>query len=188
MGATKARPSGQIIVYTGEGKGKTSAGLGLVCRALGHGSRVAFIQFIKSWHVSEDAFFVTVQPVFPGQLTLYKGGRGFYHAGSLSAKGVTDSEHQQSARDTLAFAMQCVSLGNYNVVVCDEINNTVHDGLLSIHDLHELINATHSHTTLCLTGRHFPMLLEPYVDLISNMQKIKHPYDKGVLAIKGIDY
>lgn len=188
MSSTDKHDTHQVIVYTGDGKGKTSAGLGLTCRALGHGSRVAFIQFIKNWHVSEDTFFDAIQPLFTGRLTLYKGGKGFYHAGHLSAKGVSDGEHQQSAQNTLAFALQCVSLGTYDVVVCDEINNAVHDGLLRVDDMRRLIESTHAHTTLCLTGRHFPPSLEPYADLISNIQKIKHPYDKGMLAIKGIDY
>lgn len=177
-----------VIVYTGEGKGKTSAGLGLICRALGAGYRVAFIQFIKSWHVSEDRFFESIQPVFPDKLTVCKGGKGFYHAGELSAKGVSDQEHIQSAKTTYAITLNYATSGDYDVIVCDEINNAVHDGLLSEDDLQQLVEQTHPSTTLCLTGRNFPDELTDYVDLISDIQKIKHPYDNGVLAQKGIDY
>jgi cob(I)alamin adenosyltransferase len=80
-----------VIVYTGEGKGKTTAGLGLLTRALGNRSKVAFIQFIKFWGVSEHVFIRDVQGVYNDQLYFYKGGKGFYNAGELSAylyKGV----------------------------------------------------------------------------------------------------
>lgn len=177
-----------VIVYTGDGKGKTSAGLGLVCRALGNGDRVAFVQFIKSWHVSEDRFFELVQPLFAGKLTLFKGGKGFYHAGALSAKNVSDDEHATAAASTYTTVLSYASSGDYDVVVCDEINNAVNDGLLTVDQLRRLIDATHSSTTLCLTGRNFPDELTDDVNLISNIQKIKHPYDNGVLAQKGIDY
>lgn len=177
-----------VIVYTGEGKGKTSAGLGLVCRALGSGSQVAFIQFIKNWQVSEDRFFEAILSTYGNKLTLHKGGKGFYRAGKLSAKGVSDDEHKASARATYEYTVACASSGTYDVVVCDEINNAVHDGLLSVHDLCTLINTKHKNTTLCLTGRNFPMLLEGSVDIMTRMTKIKHHFDDGYIANEGIDY
>lgn len=179
---------GLVVVYTGEGKGKTSAGLGLTCRALGYGSRVAFIQFIKSWHVSEDTFLETVVSVFDSRLTLNKGGKGFYNAGELSAKNVTLDEHIKSARKTYEFAKTCVSSGGYDVVVCDEINNAVHDGLLSVHDLQQLIDSRHKKTTLCLTGRNFPMRCSGSVDILTRMTKVKHHFDDGYTAKQGVDY
>lgn len=184
---TKQKPS-LVIVYTGEGKGKTSAGLGLVCRALGHGSRVAFIQFIKSWHVSEDRFLHTAESVFRDKLTTYKGGQGFYNAGSLSARGVTPEQHKEAARKTLEFSFACTLSGNYDLVVCDEINNAVHDGLLSVHDLQQLIATKNKATSLCLTGRNFPMLLSGSVDILTRMDKLRHHYDEGFIANEGIDY
>jgi cob(I)alamin adenosyltransferase len=177
-----------VIVYTGEGKGKTSAGVGLVCRALGKGSRVAFVQFIKSWKVNEDRFFEAVLPVFPSHLTLYKGGRGFYNAGSLSAKNVTDDEHKKAAKATYEYVLSIAKSGEYDVIVCDEINNAVHDGLLTIHALSTLINTKHPATTLCLTGRNFPMLLEGSVDIMTKMTKVRHHFDDGYIANEGIDY
>lgn len=183
----KQKPS-LVIVYTGEGKGKTSASLGLVSRALGNGSRVAFIQFIKSWEVSEDRFLQAVLPSFGDQLTVHKGGKGFYHAGKLSARGVTEQEHRQSALETFAYAKACATSGSYDVVVCDEINNAAHDGLLSVHDLRQLIEDKHRSTTLCLTGRNFPMMLEGSVDILTRMTKVKHHFDDGYIANRGIDY
>lgn len=180
--------AGLVIVYTGDGKGKTSAGIGLICRALGNGSRVAFIQFIKEWQVSEDRFFKTILSAFPDKLTLMKGGRGFYNAGSFSAKNVSRADHIKSAEATFAIALACTSSGAYDVVVCDEINNAVHDGLLSVHTLKRIIEAKHTNTTLCITGRNFPMLLKSHADIITEMTKRKHHFDNGYTANKGIDY
>lgn len=177
-----------VIVYTGEGKGKTGAGLGLVCRSLGKGSRVAFVQFIKSWKVNEDRFFEAVLPVLSSNLTVYKGGRGFYRAGELSAKNIPDSEHQKAAKETYNYVLSLAKSGNYDVIVCDEINNAVYDGLLTIHDLSELIATRHPATTLCLTGRNFPMLLEGSVDILTKMTKVRHHFDDGYIANEGIDY
>src|SRR3990172_11318347 len=88
-----------VIVYTGEGKGKTSAAVGLLARAIGNGWRVAFIQFIKHWNVGEHDFFKKIQPIFGKKLYFYKGGRGFYNAGSLSAENVTTSQHKKAAKE-----------------------------------------------------------------------------------------
>src|SRR6201996_7201994 len=87
-----------VVVYTGEGKGKTTAGLGLLTRALGNRWRVAFIQFIKYWGVSEHVFIRDIQPLYKDQLYFYKGGKGFYKAGELSEQHVTDAQHLQAAK------------------------------------------------------------------------------------------
>jgi cob(I)alamin adenosyltransferase len=177
-----------VVVYTGDGKGKTSAGLGLVCRALGAGSKVAFIQFIKSWQVSEDAFFTKIAPLFDGKLVTHKGGKGFYNAGSMSAANVSVNEHKLVACKTYNLALEYASSGDYDLVVCDEINNAVHDGLLSINDLKELIYAKHEKTSLCLTGRNFPVGLMNNADILTEMKKQKHHFDDGFIANQGIDF
>src|ERR1700679_428154 len=118
-----------VIVYTGEGKGKTTASLGLMIRALGNRSSVAFIQFIKHWGVSEHVFIRDIQPLFKDQLYFYKGGKGFYNAGELSEQAITPKQHKQAARDTYDEALQAATSGEYDLVICDEINNAVHDGL-----------------------------------------------------------
>src|ERR1700722_1120224 len=128
-----------VIVYTGEGKGKTSAGLGLMARALGNRGSVAFIQFIKHWGVSEHVFIRDIQPLFKDQLYFYKGGKGFYNAKDLSAEFVTVEQHQVAAKDTYAEALSAATSGDYDLVICDEINNAVHDGLLSEKQLKDLI-------------------------------------------------
>jgi cob(I)alamin adenosyltransferase len=177
-----------VIVYTGEGKGKTSASLGLMGRSLGAGWKVAYIQFIKSWKVNEHEFIATIQKVYKDKLYFYKGGAGFYNAGDLSAKGISEDKHKELALETYKIASDCAKSGEYNLVICDEINNAVHDGLLNIKDLKELIDNKASSTSLCLTGRNFPEKLLSKVDIATNMTKIKHHFDDKFLANDGIDF
>jgi len=177
-----------VIVYTGDSKGKTSASIGLMCRALGRGWRVAYVQFIKDWEVGEHTFIQKIMPAFTGKLTFYKGGKGFFNAGDISAEGVSDDEHEQAARNTYDFALKCAKSGDYNLVICDEINNAVNDGLLSADELEQLIDQRAANTSLCLTGRNFPAKLVPKTDIATNMTKIKHHFDDKFLANKGIDY
>lgn len=177
-----------VVVYTGDSKGKTSASIGLMARALGNGWKVAYIQFIKYWEVGEHVFIKDIQPVYKDRLLFYKGGKGFYHAGNLSAKNVTDDQHEQAARETYDIALECATSGEYDLVICDEINNAVHDGLLTRTQLSALISKRAKKTSLCLTGRNFPESLVNKADIVTNMTKVKHHYDDKFLANKGIDY
>ena len=177
-----------IIVYTGEGKGKTSASLGLLVRALGNRWSVAFIQFIKYWGVGEHVFIRDIQPLFKDQLYFYKGGKGFFDAGELSAQDITKEQHLQAAKETFNEALKAAKSGKYDLVVCDEINNAVHDGLLSKENLAKLISSKHKKTSICLTGRNFPEDLLGKVDIATDMSKIKHHFDDKYLANLGIDY
>lgn len=177
-----------VVVYTGESKGKTSAGIGLMVRALGNHWRVAFIQFIKYWGVGEHVFIRDIMPIFKDDLYFYKGGKGFYNAGDISAQQVSEEQHKEAAEETYAEAYAQATSGAYDLVICDEINNAVHDGLLPIEKLKELIEQRHPRTSLCLTGRNFPEELLPLVDIATNMTKIKHHFDDKFLANKGIDF
>ncbi len=178
-----------VIVYTGEGKGKTSASVGLLARALGTQWRVAFIQFIKFWGVGEHVFIRDIQDVYRDDLFFYKGGKGFYNAGDLSEKHITPEQHKQAAEETFEVAKDCVSNGKFDLVICDEINNAVNDGLLNVEKLDELITLSKKHnTSLCLTGRDFPGKLISKTDIATNMTKLKHHFDDKYLANKGIDY
>src|SRR6266567_2493169 len=110
-----------VVVYTGEGKGKTSASLGLMTRALGNRWNVAFIQFIKYWGVGEHVFIRYIMPLFKDQLYFYKGGKGFYAAGELSPTEVTDEQHKQAAQETYDEALKAATSGKFDLVICDEI-------------------------------------------------------------------
>jgi cob(I)alamin adenosyltransferase len=177
-----------VVVYTGESKGKTSASMGLMTRALGTDWSVAFIQFIKHWEVGEHRFIAKIQPLYKDKLYFYKGGKGFYAAGDLSAKGVSEAEHKQAAQETYDEAYKAATSGKFDLVICDEINNAINDGLLSVKQVEKLLKKKAPNTSLCLTGRNFPDELLKYADIATNMTKIKHHFDDKFLANKGIDY
>jgi cob(I)alamin adenosyltransferase len=177
-----------VVVYTGEGKGKTSASMGLMARALGNRWRVAFIQFIKYWGTGEHVFIRDITPLFQDQLYFYKGGKGFYNAGDLSPTQVTPAQHKRAAKETFDEAFKAATSGDYDLVICDEVNNAVHDGLLSATQLKNLMQKRSPKTSLCLTGRDFPPELLDLADIATDMTKLKHHFDDKFLANKGIDF
>jgi cob(I)alamin adenosyltransferase len=177
-----------VIVYTGDSKGKTTASLGLLTRALGNRWRVAFIQFIKYWGVSEHIFLRDIQPIYKDDLYFYRGGKGFYRAGELSPQHVSEEQHRHAAEQTYQEAFTAATSGEYDLVICDEINNALHDGLLSEKEVRDLITSRSPKTSLCLTGRNFPDKLLDLVDIATEMKKIKHHFDDKFLANKGIDF
>lgn len=178
---------GVVVVFTGDGKGKTSAALGLMIRALGADFSVAFIQFIKNWEVSEHSFIKKIAPIYKDKLVFYKGGLGFYDAGEISSQASNEA-HKKEAYKTYNFAYKAAKSGKYQLVICDEINNAVYDGLIEIDDLKRLIKDRHVKTSLCLTGRNFPNELLEMSDIVTDMAKLKHHYDDKILANRGIDY
>lgn len=183
----RTKPS-VVVVYTGDSKGKTSAGLGLMTRALGNRWNVAFVQFIKYWGVGEHVFIRDIQPIYKDKLYFYKGGRGFYKAGDLSPQHVSDDQHRSAAAETYQEAYEAATSGKYQLVICDEINNAVHDGLLTVEQLKLLIGNRHAGTSLCLTGRNFPPALVGMTDIVTEMHKVKHHFDDKFLANQGIDF
>ncbi|MBP6880076.1 cob(I)yrinic acid a,c-diamide adenosyltransferase [Candidatus Saccharibacteria bacterium] len=177
-----------VVVYTGEGKGKTSAGLGLLVRALGTGWRVAFVQFIKHWEVGEHQFIKDIEPIYKDNLKMFRGGKGFYDAGEMSAAGISEQQHKQAAQKTLEFAIKASQSGEFDLVICDEINNAMHDELIKVEQVKDMIKNRKIDTNLCLTGRDFPKELLKDVDIATNMTKMKHHFDDKFMANKGIDY
>ena len=175
-------------MYTGEGKGKTSASLGLMVRALGNRWKVAYIQFIKYSGVGEHVFIRDIMPLYKDQLYFYKGGKGFYDAGELSPNSISDEQHKQAAQATYDEALAAAESGDYDLVICDEINNAVHDGLLKKAQLKTLMTSKAPGTSLCLTGRDFPKSLLDKADIATDMKKVKHHFDDKFLANKGIDF
>src|SRR5579859_7113740 len=108
-------------------------------RALGNRWRVAFIQFIKHWGVGEHVFIRDIQSIYKDQLYFYRGGKGFYNAGSLSAEFVTDAQHKAAAQAAYEETLDAVSSGKFELVIADEICNAVHDGLLSVKQFEDLL-------------------------------------------------
>jgi len=177
-----------VVVFTGESKGKTSASLGLMCRALGRGHRVAYTQFIKHWEVGEHTFIHKIEPLFKDQLFFYKGGKGFFDAGELSAEATDKETHKKAAVETFKIALEKATNGEFDLVICDELSNAVHDGLLKVEDLKTIIKNRDPKTSLCITGRNFPDELLTLTDIATEMKKLKHHFDDKFIANKGIDY
>jgi len=133
-------------------------------------------------------FIRDIMPLFQDQLLFYKGGKGFYDAGDLSPQHITAAQHKQAAQETYKVALEAATSGKYKLVICDEINNAVHDGLVSKAQLRNLLESRSPGTSLCLTGRDFPPTLLKHADIVTNMTKVKHHFDDKFLANKGIDF
>ena len=173
---------GLVIVYTGGGKGKTSAALGLVLRAIGYNHKVCMIQFVKgSWHYGELDSAKRLAPEFE----LITAGKGF--VGILDDKSPRE-EHVKAAKDTLAISKEKIMSGKFNVVILDEINYAVQLELLKIDDVIDLIKSKPSELDLVLTGNHAAKEVIEIADLVTEMKEIKHPFKSGMKAKKGIDF
>ncbi|NDB32304.1 MAG: cob(I)yrinic acid a,c-diamide adenosyltransferase [Nitrososphaeria archaeon] len=174
--------AGLVIVYTGKGKGKTTAALGMALRAIGHDYKICMIQFIKgSWHYGEMSSSKRLEPEF--ELTAV--GKGF--VGILDDK--TPKEvHQKIAKEAVTIAKEKISSGKYNIIILDEINYAVNLGLVDVNDVLDLIKSKPENVTLVLTGNHVKEEIIDAADLVTEMKEIKHPFQKGIRAKKGIDF
>jgi cob(I)alamin adenosyltransferase len=173
---------GLLIVYTGDGKGKTTAALGMALRALGRGWRVLMIQFGKgSWHYAELDTAKRLEPDFE----IIPMGKGFY---KILDDDYTEDEHREAAKRALDFSRQQMTSGKYDLLILDEISGAVGAGLLTIESVVKLVDDKPDDLTLVLTGRNAPPELIERADLVTEMREIKHPYQKGMMAQKGIDY
>jgi cob(I)alamin adenosyltransferase len=180
--AEKQEKIGLIVVYTGNGKGKTTAALGMCIRATGYDYKVAIVQFIKgSWHYGELDGIKKLQP----NVELYQGGKGF--VGILDDK-LPRAEHQKAARKTLELAEELMLSGRYNILILDELNVAVSLGLIGLEDVMNLLDKKPEKMDIVITGRNAHEDLIGRADLVTEMKEIKHPYQKGILAQKGIDY
>jgi cob(I)alamin adenosyltransferase len=173
---------GLVLIYTGKGKGKTTAALGIVLRAVGHGLKVLMIQFIKGeWYYGELSSSKRLIPEFE----MIAAGKGFI--------GILDDdhdfqEHKQSALDALILAKEKISSNKYDIIILDEINYAINLKLISTKDVLELINVRPKETSIVLTGNYAPVEIINVADLVTEMKEIKHPYKHGIKAKKGIDY
>ncbi|MGC2427452.1 MAG: cob(I)yrinic acid a,c-diamide adenosyltransferase [Nitrososphaeraceae archaeon] len=173
---------GLLVVYTGKGKGKTTAALGIVLRSVGHGYKVGMIQFIKGeWYYGELSSSKRLEPEFE----MIAAGRGFV--------GIIDDDHpiedhQRAAQEAVALANERLSSGLYDVMILDEINYAIKLNLISVQNVLDIIKKKPKKTTLVLTGNYAPAEIIAVADLVTEMKEIKHPYQLGFKAKKGIDY
>lgn len=182
MGKENISNGGLVIVYTGNGKGKTTASLGVALRAVGHGLKVCMVQFIKGeWHYGELNSLKKLEPDFE----LIVAGKGFI--------GIIDDdhafeEHVRAAKTALDIVGQKMSLDIFDIIILDEINYAVHLGLLNLGEVMNIVKNRPKHLSLILTGNYACDEIISLADLVTEMKEIKHPYKKGIKAKRGIDF
>ncbi len=170
---------GLVQVFTGNGKGKTSAALGAVLRAVGHGLRVYIVFFMKGKYPYGE--FSTL-PKLPNVDVASFGLRCLINPADINPEEI------EQAKLALSAARKAMLSGNYDMVVLDEVNIALYFKLIELDDVVRLIGDKPRNVELILTGRYADAKLIELADLVTEMVKLKHPYDKGVKARKGIEY
>jgi cob(I)alamin adenosyltransferase len=172
---------GLLLINTGPGKGKTTAALGTALRAVGNGMRVLVLQFLKgSWHYGElDA----VLP-FGDNFVLKQMGRGFVKVGGAE----TDPEDIRLVEEAWNEARAAIESGDWDLVVLDEINYAIGYGMLDPAAVAEALRKRPEMVHVILTGRNAHPLLVELADTVTEMREVKHAYQKGILAQRGIEY
>lgn len=173
---TEKTSEGLVHIYTGDGKGKTTAALGLAMRAAGQGMKVAFIQFIKGQPCGEHSFVSQYHPFDIVQISV---GDSF----SKPRKQLSSE-----AQRTLVYAEQEILSGNYELVVLDEIFIAINQGFITTKQVLDLLAQKPSAVELILTGRKAPPEIVQRADLVTEMLMIKHPFTEGIGARRGIEY
>ena len=174
----RKRRRGLIIVYTGSGKGKTTAALGTAFRAAGYDMRILIVQFIKgAWHYGElDA--AKRHPTFE----IYPMGEGFTWVTKDRERDI------QKAEEAWQFALKKIKDGNYDMLILDEINYVIKYGFLDVKEVIQFLREKDEALHVILTGRDaHPSIIE-IADLVTDMKEVKHPFKKGIKAQRGIEY
>ena len=173
-----ALKKGFIHVYTGNGKGKTTAAIGLGIRAIGEGLTVIMIQFMKGRRYSELDALEGIK-----NFTVVQFGRD-----EFVSKEKPEQIDIDLAQKGLAYAKDVIQKGEYDLVILDEINVAVDFHLIAVKDVTDLLENKPVPLELVLTGRYASPEIVKYADIVSEILEIKHPYQKGVLSRKGIDW
>ena len=177
---------GLVQVYWGNGKGKTTASLGLCVRALGRGLKVHLVQFMKGGIKGNSDFGEY------GELKALKKFRNFSHKRFGMKEwviGKPGKEHIEQGKNALEYSKKIAASGKYNLVIVDEILYAVQLGVISEGDVLALIASKAKNTELVLTGSHrpFPAIFAK-ADLVTEVRKVKHPFDNGIPARKGMEF
>jgi cob(I)alamin adenosyltransferase len=180
--AEEKKKKGLLIVYTGDGKGKTTAALGMTIRALGYDWKVCIIQFIKgSWKYGEMDGLKRLSP----EVELNVMGEGFV---GIIDDDKSREEHRRAALKAYETALDKMTSGRFELVILDELNVAVSLGLITPDELKKLISEKPERQHLVITGRGANRWLIEQADLVTEMKEVKHPYQKGILAQQGVDY
>ena len=173
---------GLVIVYTGNGKGKTTAALGMALRAIGYDHKVCMLQFIKgSWHYGEMDSSKKLEPNFE----LIAVGKGF--VGILDDNSPRE-EHEKYAAEAVRICREKIFSEKYDVIILDEVNYAINLGLIDVQEIIKIIKEKPSNLDLVLTGRDVKEEIVELADLVTEMKEIKHPFKSGIKAKKGIDF
>ncbi len=174
--------SGLTIVYTGKGKGKTTAALGIALRATGYDKKICMIQFIKgSWHYGEMISSKRLEP----QFEIVAIGKGF--VGIIDDKTPLE-EHKKIANEAIKISATKIQSGNYDIVILDEVNYAINLNLIKLEDVLNLIKIKPQPLDLILTGNYARDEIIELADLVTEMREVKHPFQQGKKAKKGIDF
>jgi len=177
--ATKTEEKGLVIVHTGKGKGKSTAGFGMVFRALGHGMKIGVVQFVKgSWDTGER----WVLEKFPDQVTISALGEGFTWETQDRTRDIA------MARGAWEQAKALIMDESYDMVLCDELNIVLRYDYLPVEEVIEVLKAKPEMKHVIITGRNAKDELIEAADLVTEMEMIKHPFRAGVKAQKGIEF
>src|SRR6202167_529891 len=172
---------GLIIVNTGPGKGKTTAAMGTALRAVGQGMRVLMLQFLKgSWHYGE----LDAVETFGDKFVMKQMGRGFVK----SSGAETDLEDIRLVEEAWAEARAAISSGDWDMVVLDEINYAIGYKMLDPEEVAEVLRRKPEMVHVILTGRNAHPSLVELADTVTEMREVKHAYQKGILAQRGIEF
>jgi cob(I)alamin adenosyltransferase len=177
--SSKPFRKGLVEVFTGDGKGKTSAALGVVMRALGHGLRAHITYFMKGDYPYGERRILSDLPNV--------SFASFGHPEFVDPSNVKPEEIEQ-AKQALADAREAMLSGGYDLVVLDEVNLAAAWNLIELEEVLKLISDKPPNVELILTGRRADARLVKQADLVTEMLKIKHPHDEGITAREGIDY
>ncbi len=169
---------GLIQVYTGDGKGKTTAALGLALRAAGRNMKVLIVQFMKKWDYGE---LHSVELISNITLRTF-GTKDFVH------KGKAKKIDYEEAEKAFSFGAERMQSGDYDIVIFDELNMALHYELLDLKEVVEKLKGKPNEVEVVITGRRAPEEIIGIADLITEMKEVKHPYQKGVGARIGIEY
>lgn len=179
----KDSKKGLVLINTGNGKGKTTAALGLALRAAGHNFRVLILQFIKRrWKTGEAKIMEKLRPL----IEIEQLGRGFIKF--KNGKTQPTSQQIDNAIESFRYAREKIYSGKYDMVILDEINNLIDYGLLKVEDVVDLIKNKPKEISIVLTGRNAHHKLVDIADTVTEMKEIKHAFSKGIRARKGIEY
>jgi len=168
--------SGLVHVYTGDGKGKTTAALGLCVRSVGHGNRCLIVQFMKTGGTYGENFLK-----LPG-LDVVPSGHD-----CLVYRDKIGQEDMDKAAEGLELARSAMTSGEYDIVVLDEVSIAIKYGLLKVDEVVEAVRSRSPEVEVVLTGRYAPQELLDMADYVTEMKAVRHPYTKGVTSRKGID-